>query len=80
MPSPNRRAAIPASTSTALAGIIACLGALVDEAEAIGDTRAANVLLVLLCHKTCLIRVAFVWVELSRLEVVRGFLILTEQQ
>ena len=45
MPSPNRRAAIPASTSSALAGIIACLGALVDEAEAIGDTRAANVLL-----------------------------------
>ena len=45
MPSPNQRFSVPASTSPALSGIIACLGALVDEAQAIGDTRAANVLL-----------------------------------
>jgi hypothetical protein len=45
MPSPNQRSSVPASTSSALSGIIACLGALVDEAQAIGDTRAADVLL-----------------------------------
>lgn len=45
MPSPDHRSATPASTGSTLAGIIACLGALADEAQAIGDIGAADVLL-----------------------------------
>jgi hypothetical protein len=45
MPSPDHRPAAPVSPSRTLAGIIACLGALADEAQAIGDTSAADVLL-----------------------------------
>ena len=45
MQSPSRHLVEPVSCSPSLAGIIACLGALANEARLIGDAAAANVLL-----------------------------------
>lgn len=45
MPSPNRRPATPEKCGPTLAGILACLGALASEAQAIGDTVAVAALL-----------------------------------
>lgn len=45
MPSPDRRPAASETCGPTLAGILACLGALVREAQAIGDTVAVAALL-----------------------------------
>ena len=44
MPSPDKRPSNPSPDTPSLAGIIACLGALADEAQLIGEPQAAALL------------------------------------